>query len=104
MNYFSMTMVNKSDILAILKTNYEVLSNQFHVSQIGLFGSFAKEFESESSDIDLLVEFSKPITLFQFIELEDYLTEKLGRQVDLVSKKGLKPLLKSRILKDVVYV
>ncbi len=97
-------MISKSQILTILKENYELLSNTFNVSKIGLFGSFVKEFEAETSDIDILVDFSKPITIFEYIDLEDLLTEKLGRKVDLVSEKGLKPLLKTQILKDVVYV
>ncbi len=99
-----MRMLNKSEILEVLKVNYGMLSNQYHVSKIGLFGSFVNYFESEHSDIDILIELEKPITLFQFIELEDFLTEILGRKVDLVTRKSLKPLLKDRILEEVVYV
>ena len=97
-------MISKSQILTILKENYEILSKTFNVSKIGLFGSFVKDFETETSDIDILVDFSKPITIFEYIDLEDLLTEKFGRKVDLVSEKGLKPLLKSQILREVVFV
>ena len=99
-----MKMVNKSEVLVIIKNNLDLITKQFNVSKIGLFGSFVKYSESATSDIDILVDFSKPITLFQYIELENFLTEKLGRKVDLVSKNGLKPALKSRILEEVVYV
>ena len=52
----------------------------------------------------MLVEFYEPIGLFQFIELEDFLREKLGVKVDLVSKKALKPRIGECILKEVIYV
>lgn len=97
-------MISKSQILAILKENLSTVSKTFYVSKIGLFGSFVKEDETENSDIDILVNFSKPITIFTFIELEEYLTIELGRKVDLVSEKGLKPIIKTNILKEVVYV
>jgi len=97
-------MISKSQILSILKENLNTVSESFYVSKIGLFGSFVKDNETENSDIDILVDFSKPITIFAFIELEEFLTIELGRKVDLVSKKGLKPIIKSNILEEVVYV
>ena len=97
-------MLTKSQILSILKENYDEISKKYSVKKIGLFGSFVKEFETEESDIDILVDFFNPITLFDFIDLEDLLSEKFGRKVDLVSEKGLKPALKGIILREVVYV
>ncbi len=97
-------MVNKSQILSILRENYREIAIKFKVNKIGLFGSFVKDYETPDSDIDVLVDFFEPITLFAFIDLEDFLTAKLGRKVDLVAKKGLKPILKPIILKEVLYV
>ncbi|MHA1521772.1 MAG: nucleotidyltransferase family protein [Promethearchaeota archaeon] len=96
-------MISKSQIIKILRTHNEMLSKTYNVKKIGLFGSFVKNFETESSDIDLLVDFTKPITIFEFIDLEDFLTQKMGRKVDLVSEKGLKSLLKPYILGEVIY-
>ena len=97
-------MLNKSQILSILRENYEELSKKFKVKKIGIFGSIVKDLETKDSDIDILVDFFEPITIFTFIDLEDFLTLKLDRQVDLVSEKGLKHVLKTIILKEVVYV
>ncbi len=97
-------MISKSQILSILKENLSMVSKTFYVSKIGLFGSFVKDAVTENSDIDILVDFSKPITIFTFIELEEFLTVELGRKVDLVSEKGLKPIIKPKILREVVYV
>ena len=97
-------MISKSQILSILKENLNAVSKTFFVSKIGLFGSFVKDNMTENSDIDILVDFSKPITIFTFIELEEFLSLELGRKVDLVSLKGLKPIIKTNILREVVYV
>ncbi|MHA1765208.1 MAG: nucleotidyltransferase family protein [Promethearchaeota archaeon] len=97
-------MLNKSQILSILRENYEELSKKFKVKRIGLFGSIVKNSETKDSDIDILVDFFEPITIFTFIDLEDFLSLKLDRKVDLVSEKGLKHVLKNNILKEVVYV
>ena len=96
-------MIDKSKILQILREHFNVLSTKFSVKKIGLFGSFVKNTESERSDIDILVDFARPITIFEFIDLEDLLSNLFGHKVDLVSEKGLKPFLKTQILKEVIY-
>jgi len=62
-------MLNKSQILSILRENYEELSKKFKVKRIGLFGSIVKDSETKDSDIDILVDFFEPITIFTFIDL-----------------------------------
>lgn len=74
------------------------------MKSIGFFGSYVRGEQKRSSDLDVLVEFSEPIGLFKFIELEDFLTEKLGVKVDLVMRDSLKPRIKESILKEAVYV
>ncbi|KKT33861.1 MAG: polymerase beta domain protein region protein [Candidatus Gottesmanbacteria bacterium GW2011_GWB1_44_11c] len=69
--------------------------------RLGIFGSVARGNQTVSSDVDILVEFSKPISLFKFLELEEILTGLLGRKVDLVSKKSLKPNIGRNILREV---
>ncbi len=80
------------------------LNNKYFVKGIGVFGSVAKNQNTASSDIDLLVEFTKPVGFFQFVRLEDYLSGVLRKKVDLVTKNALKPAIKDSILKDVIYV
>jgi len=96
----------KTDVSAIneaLASNLSYLKKTYHVEKIGVFGSFSRGEETKSSDIDILIEFSKPISMFRFIELEEFLSKILGRKVDLVSKKALKPRIKEQILREVRY-
>ncbi len=60
--------------------------------------------QKESSDLDILVEFTKPISLFKFIRLEEYLSKLTGKKVDLVSIKALKKHIGKRIIKEKVKV
>lgn len=74
------------------------------VKNIGLFGSVVDKTNKESSDIDILVEFSAPVGFFKFIDLEEVLSKMLGKKVDLVTKKALKPAIKEAILQETIYV
>jgi predicted nucleotidyltransferase len=87
--------------LEILKPK---LREQFKVKTIGVFGSYVRGEQTPKSDIDVLVEFEEPIGLFEFMDLEFFLTDALGIKVDLVSKKALKPHIGKRILEEVVTV
>lgn len=80
------------------------LQKNYFIKQIGVFGSYIRREEKSESDLDILVEFSKPIDIFKFMELERYLSEELNIKVDLVSKKALKPFIGREILKEVIYV
>lgn len=97
-------MKKRAEILNILKKEMPALNSTYHVSDCGIFGSYVREEAGESSDIDILVRFEKPIGFFKFIELEDYLSEKLGIKVDLVTEDALKPLIKPSIMESVIYV
>ena len=96
-------MRTQIDIENKLKEIKPALMNDFFVSQIGYFGSYAENKQSESSDIDILVEFSKPIG-WRFFTLEKYLEEIFGLKIDLVTKNALKKQLKQDILKKVRYI
>jgi len=63
-----------------------------------------EENKKKKSDLDILVEFSEPIGLFKFVELEDFLSQELNLKVDLVMKDALKPRIKDAILKEAIYV
>lgn len=98
-----MEPLSKEAILAILRAELPYISERFRVRRIGLFGSYAKDEQRPGSDIDLLVEIEPPMGFFGFIALEDYLSEKLGAKVDLVTPGALKPLTKPYILNSTVY-
>ena len=80
------------------------LEKEYCVKEIGIFGSYARGEQNKKSDLDVLVDFSKPIGLFKFLELEGYLGELTGLKVDLVSKKALKRHIGKRILSEVAPV
>lgn len=96
-------MKELATIKQIIKELKPVLEKKFHVSSIGVFGSVARNDYSESSDVDIIVDFSQPIGI-EFIDLADLLEEKFHEQVDLVSKKGIKPQYFSSIENEIVYV
>ena len=92
------------EIKEILEKHKEELRDRYGVKEIGLFGSLVRGEMKKDSDVDILVEFERPIGLFKFLELEEYLGNLIGRKVDLVSKKALKPHIGRYILKEVIYV
>jgi len=87
-----------------LKNLRPMLSRKFNVKRLGIFGSYVKGQTQKSSDIDILVEFSKRIDLLDFVALERYLSEQTGAKIDLVSLKALRPEFKDAILNEVVYI
>ncbi len=96
-------MRTRDQVLKILKEELSYLKETFQIKRIGIFGSWVRGEQTEGSDIDVLVEFEKPVGFFTFIELEDRLSELLGVRVDLVTPDALKPLIKSYILEETVY-
>lgn len=81
-----------------------VLQERYKVRELGIFGSYVRQEQTETSDVDVLVEFFETPSLLKFVNLENYLSDNLGVKVDLVHKGGLKPRIGERILKEVVYL
>jgi hypothetical protein len=98
-------MLSTEEILLFLKSNKPYLLQRFHCSEIGLFGSFARNEQSEKSDIDILVQFEKdaPDLYNLELELKEFLKKQFNRDVDVCSKKWIKPLFKPLILKEAIY-
>ena len=95
--------MTRSEILAKLTNLKPLLSNEYAVNEIGLFGSFADNSATDDSDVDLLVEFRRPIG-WKYFSLEILLEKAFGRKIDLVTKSALKEQLRETILKQVTYV
>ena len=87
-----------------IETLKPLLTERFKVETIGIFGSYVRGEQKRKSDLDVLVEFSETPSLFEFVELEDFLSQKLGIKVDLVLRDALKPRIRDSILKEAVYV
>lgn len=88
-------------IQTILRQRRDVLSLEYDVAEIGVFGSYARGEATGDSDIDILVEFSRPVGFFKFLELEERLGQWLNAKVDLVTKGALKPHIGRHILSEV---
>ena len=96
-------MLTKTDIETTLRNIKPILKDEFKVSRIGYFGSFATGNQNDNSDIDLLVEFSEPIG-WKFFTLEQFLEKSFGIPIDLVTENALKDRIKEPILNQVQYV
>jgi predicted nucleotidyltransferase len=92
------------EIKRILKDHKSVLKDKYHVTTIGIFGSHVRNEQVDDSDVDILVDFAAPISLFEFIDMEEELSELLCVKVDLVSCTALKPYIGKRILNEVQLV
>ena len=88
----------------ILASSKAELRKRYKVRELGIFGSYSRGEQKKTSDVDILVKFNSNATLFDFVGLGNYLEEKLKIQVDVVSERGIRPELKSSIVKDVVRV
>ena len=97
-------MISLSQIIKIINESREQLRTEFGVVEIGIFGSVVHGVQDADSDIDILIEFERPVGFVRFMRLEKRLTELLGMPVDLVTKKALKPHIGERILQEVRYV
>jgi uncharacterized protein len=83
-----------------LRTLSPLLEQKYSVIKLGIFGSYARGEQGENSDLDLLVAFKDPPSLFRYIELENLISETLGVKVDLVMEDALKSNIRERILKE----
>jgi predicted nucleotidyltransferase len=96
-----------SKVAEILREEYPYLASEYGVRRIGLFGSYAKGTPSETSDVDVVVEFGRPIGL-RFVEFAEYLESLLGRKVDVLTPAGLHGIriahIAEEIEKSLVYV
>ncbi|MDD1730443.1 MAG: nucleotidyltransferase family protein [Methanospirillum sp.] len=92
------------EIREVINLHRSDLEQKYQVSKIAVFGSAARDALSDSSDIDILVEFNGSIGFFALAHLQDELRLLLGRNVDLTTSGALHPLLRNAILQDLVYV
>ena len=98
-------MQNESSVLSFLKENKDIFKKEFHVSKIGLFGSYARGEATEESDIDLLIEFDGEVDIFETkFMIREFIKKQLGKEVDICREKYLKSYAKDKILSEVIYV
>ena len=96
-------MTELTSITEILTQLKPELTQKYFVNSIGLFGSIVRDDFTDKSDVDIIVDFSKPIGI-EFIDLADYIESKLSKKVDLVSRNGIKPKYFHQIESEIIYV
>jgi len=94
-------MKTKDEILRTLKALKPEIMGRYKVKEIGLFGSFVRNEQEESSDIDVLADFKEGADLFDLVGLGLFLEEQLQRKVDVVDKSALRPELREVVLREV---
>ncbi len=97
-------MKDLEGIAPTLRQILPTLEQRYGVSSLALFGSRASGMSVETSDLDILVEFNKPIGLLAFLDLERELSNLTGLKVDLVMNSALKPDIGRRIRKEAIQV
>jgi len=92
------------DLKTQLKALRPMLVERYNVESIAIFGSYSRGEQTSKSDLDVVVSFSGPIGVYGFIEVEEFLSEKLGVKVDLVQKGALFPMIKDQILAETINI
>jgi len=99
--------MDKDEVIRLINEHYDVLLTKYGVSRIGIFGSVVKGTMTEDSDLDIVVEFNKPIG-FKFFRLVEYLENLFGTKVNVVTKDGIKNIRVKEVARgierDLVYV
>lgn len=95
--------MRRDEILRSLREHRAELE-RFGVKSLAFFGSVARDEAQEDSDVDILVEFTAPPGFIRFMDLRFFLEDLLGCRVDLVTRKALKPQLRSRVEREAVHV
>jgi predicted nucleotidyltransferase len=97
-------MKTLSEIKEILRKHKKELKEKYKVKSIAIFGSYARNEQTEKSDIDIMVEFYEPIGL-KIVDLKDYLESILNVKVDLITKNSIQnPYIKKSIEEDLLYI
>jgi predicted nucleotidyltransferase len=93
--------MERDDILALLKSHRRQLK-KYGIHSLSIFGSVARDQVRKNSDVDILVDFEKPVGLFEYARLKMYLEDVLGREVDLVTSEALREELREDILREAI--
>jgi hypothetical protein len=97
--------MTKEDILSFIKAHKHEFKNKFSVESIALFGSFAKDLQTQNSDIDILIRYTKnPTNVYiKKRDFKKFLQDYFQRKVDIANEQSLRPFAKEAILKDAIY-
>ena len=92
------------EIQLILHAHAAELHSHYGINRLELFGSVVRGETRENSDIDILAEFDRPISLFDLARAENHLIGLLGEEVDLIPRKNVRPELREKIFREALPV
>ncbi len=93
------------DVVAYLRRNKGLFHDRFGVTRLGIFGSFVRNEQVPSSDIDVVIEMEKSKkNLHSFLELKRILEKDLAREIDLGFEHSLKPIVREKLKEQIIYV
>lgn len=95
---------NVDEITSLLREHRPTLHAKYRVSELSIFGSYARGQQTQESDVDILIGYDQAPTLWMLTELKDYLGDVLGMRVDVVTQRGLKERIRSRVLAEAIKV
>ena len=96
--------MNRAELLKRLRAHKTTLVQNFGVTELALFGSFARDQAVDDSDVDILVQFNGPATSKQYFGVQFYIEDLLSRQVDLVTNKALRAEIRPYVERDIINV
>ena len=92
------------EIISTLNSFREIIRKEYKAEVIGLFGSYVRGEQKETSDIDIIVRFLEDASVLDLVGLADFLEEKLGIKVDIVPIDTIRTEIKEDILREAVYI
>lgn len=96
--------LSTDEIIAYLRHNRALLNESFGVTRIGIFGSFARGEQSATSDLDMVVEMDKDRkSIHSFLRLKRFLEKEMSREIDLGFEHSLKPAIREKVIKQIIY-
>lgn len=96
--------MNRDEVLQFLRESRRIVTEKYKAEVQGIFGSFARGEETPGSDVDVLVEFKEGASLFDLVDLADFLEENFQQPVDIVSTRALRKELEPSVRRDLVPV
>ncbi len=96
--------MKRDEVIRILQASHGELADRYGVGSLALFGSVARDEATERSDVDLVVEFTRPVGLFGLFALQDHLEALLNCSVDIGTRDSLKPRIRAQVLAECIDV
>ena len=92
--------MTREKVVGILRKELPYFISEYGVKRIGLFGSYAKGTPTKASDVDILVEFEKPIGL-KFVEFAEYIERILGRETNILTPAGIESIRVDKVARSI---